>query len=42
MKMSILSHEYTSLSTRPVKQRNTASVEVSVLLHVHSSIFFKG
>ena len=30
----------TSLSTRPVKQRNTSSVEVSVLLHVHSWIFF--
>ena len=31
----------TSLSTRPVKQRNTWSVEVSVLLHVHGWIFFK-
>ena len=31
----------TNLSTRPVKQRNTLSVEVSVLLHVHSWIFFK-
>ena len=31
----------TNLSTRPVKQRNTSSVEVSVLLHVHSWIFFK-
>ena len=30
----------TNLSTRPVKQRNTSSVEVSVLLHVHSWIFF--
>ena len=26
----------TNLSNRPVKQRNTLSVEVSVLLHVHS------
>ena len=31
----------TNLSTRPVKQHNTWSVEVSVLLHVHSWIFFK-
>ena len=31
----------TNLSTRPVKQRNTLSVEVSVLLRVHSWIFFK-
>ena len=31
----------TNLSTRSVKQRNTSSVEVSVLLHVHSWIFFK-
>ena len=31
----------TNLSTRPVKQRNTSSVEVSVLLHGHSWIFFK-
>ena len=31
----------TNLSTHPVKQRNTSSVEVSVLLHVHSWIFFK-
>ena len=31
----------TNLSTRPVKQRNTSSVEVSVLLHVQSWIFFK-
>ena len=30
----------TILSTRFVKQRNTSSVEVSVLLHVHSWIFF--
>ena len=30
----------TNLSTRPVKQRNTSSVEVSVLLHVHSWIIF--
>ena len=29
----------TNLSNRPVKQRNTSSVEVSVLLHVHSWIF---
>ena len=26
----------TNLSTRPAKQSNTSSVEVSVLLHVHS------
>ena len=31
----------TNLSTRPVKQRNTSSVEVSVLLLVHRWIFFK-
>ena len=31
----------TNLSTRPAKQRNTSSVEVSVLLHVHSWIFLK-
>ena len=31
----------TNLSTRPVKQRNMSSAEVSVLLHVHSWIFFK-
>ena len=31
----------TNLSTRPVKQRNTLLVEVSVLLHMHSWIFFK-
>ena len=31
----------TNLSTRPVEQRNTSSVEVSVLLYVHSWIFFK-
>ena len=31
----------TNLSTRPVKQRNTSSVEVSEFLHVHSWIFFK-
>ena len=31
----------TNLSTRPLKQRNTLSVEVSVFLHVHSWIFFK-
>ena len=31
----------TNLSTRPAKQCNTSSVEVSVLLHVHSWIFFK-
>ena len=31
----------TNLSTRSVKQRNTSSVEVSVLLHVHSWMFFK-
>ena len=31
----------TNLSTCPVKQCNTSSVEVSVLLHVHSWIFFK-
>ena len=31
----------TNLSTRRAKQRNTSSVEVSVLLHVHSWIFFK-
>ena len=31
----------TNLSTRPVKQRrNTSSVDASVLLHVHSWIFF--
>ena len=30
----------TNLSTRPVKQRNCSSVEVSVLLHVQSWIFF--
>ena len=30
----------TDLSTRPVKQRNTSLVEVSVLLHVHSWIIF--
>ena len=30
----------TNLSTRPVKQHNTSLVEVSVLLHVHSWIFF--
>ena len=30
----------TNLSTRPVNQRNTSLVEVSVLLHVHSWIFF--
>ena len=30
----------TNLSTRSVKQRNTSSVEVSVLLHVQSWIFF--
>ena len=29
----------TNLSTFPVKQQNTSSVEVSVLLHVHSWIF---
>ena len=29
-----------SLTTRPAKQSNTSSVEVSVLLHVHSWIFF--
>ena len=31
----------TNLSTHPVKQRNTLSVEISVLLRVHSWIFFK-
>ena len=31
----------TNLSTRRAKQSNTSSVEVSVLLHVHSWIFFK-
>ena len=31
----------TNLSTCPAKQRNTSSVEVSVLLHVYSWIFFK-
>ena len=31
----------TNLSTRPVKQRNMWSVEVSVLLHELSWIFFK-
>ena len=31
----------TNLSTRPAKQRSTSSVEVSVLLNVHSWIFFK-
>ena len=31
----------TNLSTYPVKQRNTSLIEVSVLLHVHSWIFFK-
>ena len=30
----------TNLLTRPVNQRNTSSVEVSVLLHVQSWIFF--
>ena len=30
----------TNLSTRPVKQRSTSTVEVSVLLYVHSWIFF--
>ena len=30
----------TNLSTRPAKQSNTSSVEVSVLLYVHSWIFF--
>ena len=30
----------TNLSTRSVKQRNTSSAEVSVLLHVHSWILF--
>ena len=30
----------TNLSTRPAKQSNTSSVEVSLLLHVHSWIFF--
>ena len=30
-----------NLSTRSVKQRNTSSVEVSVLLHVHNWICFK-
>ena len=29
------------MSIRPVKQRNMSSVEVPVLLHVHSWIFFK-
>ena len=29
-----------NLSTRPAKQSNSSSVEVSVLLHVHSWIFF--
>ena len=29
-----------NLSIRPVNQRNTSLVEVSVLLHVHSWIFF--
>ena len=28
-------------SIRAVKQRNTSSIEVSVLLHVHSWFFFK-
>ena len=31
----------TNLSARPVKLRNTSSLEVSVLLRVHSWIFFK-
>ena len=31
----------TNLSARPVQQRNTSSVEVSVLLHVHVLDFFK-
>ena len=31
----------TNLSTRPVKQRNTSSVEVSVLLHCIVGFFFK-
>ena len=30
----------TNLSTRPAKQRNTSSVEVSVLLHVLDFFFF--
>ena len=30
----------TTLSTRPAKQSNRSSVEVSVLPHVHSWIFF--
>ena len=29
----------TNLSTRPVKQRNTSSVEILVLLRVHCSFF---
>ena len=30
----------TNLSTRPAKQSNTSSVEISVLLHVLDSFFF--
>ena len=33
--------ESTNLSTRPAKQSNTSSVQVSMLLHVDSWIFFK-